>query len=128
MSDNPSTLKYANTHEWVRSDVAGELIVGITDHAQDLLGDLVFADLPEVGQRFSAKEECMLLESVKAASDIYMPVSGEISAINTKLEDEPEIINEDSFGEGWLFKIQADNSADIEGLLSAEDYERSLDE
>lgn len=128
MSDNPSTLKYADTHEWVRVEDSGELTVGITDHAQDLLGDLVFAELPEVGQRFSAKEECMLLESVKAASDIYMPVSGEISAVNTKLEDEPEIINEDSFGDGWLFKVQADNNADIEGLLSAEGYESSLDE
>jgi len=128
MSDNPSTLKYADTHEWVRLEDSGELTVGITDHAQDLLGDLVFAELPEIGQRFSAKEECMLLESVKAASDIYMPVSGEISAVNTKLEDEPEIVNEDSFGEGWLFKIQADNSADIEALLSAEGYESSLDE
>jgi len=125
---NPSSLKYANTHEWVKLEDSGELTVGITDHAQDLLGDLVFAELPEVGQRFSAKEQCMLLESVKAASDIYMPVSGEISAVNTRLEDEPEIINEDSFGEGWLFKIQADNSADIESLLSAEGYETSLDE
>jgi len=125
---NPSSLKYADTHEWVNLEDSGELTVGITDHAQDLLGDLVFAELPEVGQRFSAKEQCMLLESVKAASDIYMPVSGEISAVNTKLEDEPEIINEDSFGEGWLFKIQADNTSDIEGLLSAEGYETSLDE
>lgn len=125
---SPSTLKYANTHEWVRLEESGELTIGITDHAQDLLGDLVFADLPEVGQHFSAQEECMLLESVKAASDIYMPVSGEISAINSELEDEPEKINEDSFGEGWLFKIQPDNSADIEALLSAEDYETSLDD
>jgi len=128
MSSNPSSLKYADTHEWVRVEDSGELTVGITDHAQDLLGDLVFAELPEVGQRFSAKEECMLLESVKAASDIYMPVSGEISAVNTKLEDEPEIINEDSFGEGWLFKIQADNNDDVEALFSAEGYESSLDE
>ena len=125
---NLSSLKYANTHEWVRLESSGELTVGITDHAQDLLGDLVFAELPEVGQRFSAKEECMLLESVKAASDIYMPVSGEISAINTKLGDEPEIINEDSFGEGWLFKIQPDNASDIESLLSEQGYENSLDE
>ncbi len=125
---NPPSLKYARTHEWVKLEESGEVMVGITDHAQDLLGDLVFAELPEVGQRFSAKEECMLLESVKAASDIYMPISGEISAINTKLVDEPEIINEDSFGEGWLFKIQPDNSSDIESLLSAEAYESSLDE
>lgn len=125
---NPPALKYVDTHEWVKREESGELIVGITDHAQDLLGDLVFADLPEVGQRFSAKEECMLLESVKAASDIYMPVNGEISEINPQLEDEPEIINEDSFGEGWLFKIKADNAEDIDGLLSAEQYENSLDE
>ena len=126
--DNPNSLKYAETHEWVKSDESGEMVVGITDHAQDLLGDLVFAELPEVGQRFSAKEEVMLLESVKAASDIYMPVSGVISAVNTALEDEPELINEDSFGEGWLFKFEADNSADIDGLLSAEEYESSLDD
>lgn len=127
MSNNPDTLKYAESHEWVRVEGIGELIVGITDHAQDLLGDLVYVELPEVGQRFSAKEECMLLESVKAASDIYMPVSGEISAVNSALEDSPELINEDSFGKGWLFKIQPDNKSDIEGLLSAEDYETSLD-
>jgi len=126
--DNPTSLKYADTHEWVKSDGTGELTVGITDHAQDLLGDLVFAELPEVGQRFSAKEQCMLLESVKAASDIYMPVSGVISAVNTALEDSPELINEDSFGEGWLFKFEADNSSDIEGLLSAQEYESSLDD
>ncbi|MFW5451040.1 MAG: glycine cleavage system protein GcvH [Methylophagaceae bacterium] len=126
--DNPSSLKYADSHEWARLEDSGEITVGITDHAQDLLGDLVFAELPGVGQRFAAKEQCMLLESVKAASDIYMPVGGEISAINTVLEDEPELINEDSFGEGWLFKIQPDNANDLEGLLSAEDYELSLDD
>lgn len=126
--NNPTSLKYADTHEWVRLEDTGELTVGITDHAQDLLGDLVFAELPEVGQRFSAQEQCMLLESVKAASDIYMPVSGEISAVNTNLEDEPELINQDSFGEGWLFKLQADNASDVDALLSADDYEASLDE
>lgn len=125
---NPTSLKYAETHEWVRVEQTGELTVGITDHAQDLLGDLVFAELPEVGQRYASKEECMLLESVKAASDIYMPVGGEISAVNTNLDDEPELINQDSFGDGWLFKIQPDNQADIEALLSSEAYEASLDE
>jgi glycine cleavage system H protein len=125
---NPVFLKYAQTHEWVRLEDNGELTVGITEHAQDLLGDLVFAELPEVGQRFSAKEECMLLESVKAASDIYMPVNGEISAINTVLIDEPEVTNQHPFTEGWLFKVQPDNATDIDGLLSADDYEKSLDE
>jgi glycine cleavage system H protein len=126
---NPSSLKYADTHEWIRpEEVGGELTVGITEHAQDLLGDLVFAELPEVGQRFAAKEECMLLESVKAASDIYMPVSGEITAINMALVDEPELINQQPFGDGWLFKIQPDNATDIDGLLSAESYAQFLDE
>ncbi len=125
---NPTSLKYAETHEWARLEDNGEITVGITDHAQDLLGDVVFADLPEVGQRFSAKEECMLLESVKAASDIYMPVSGEISAINSNLEDTPEMINEDSFGEGWLFRFVPDNKDDLNALLSATAYEDSLDQ
>lgn len=128
MSSNPTSLKYVETHEWLKADDLGELIVGITDHAQDLLGDLVFAELPRVGQRFSAKEQCMLLESVKAASDIYMPVNGVISAVNSALEDSPELINKDPLGEGWLFKFEADNIADIEGLLSAEQYESSLDD
>jgi glycine cleavage system H protein len=125
---NPTSLKYADTHEWVRLEQTGEITVGITDHAQDLLGDMVFAELPEVGQRFAAKEQCMLLESVKAASDIYMPVGGEISAVNSNLEDEPELINQDSFGDGWLFKLQPDNASDIDALLSADAYEASLDE
>ncbi|MDF1589192.1 MAG: glycine cleavage system protein GcvH [Gammaproteobacteria bacterium] len=125
---NPDSLKYVETHEWVRLEANGEITVGITDHAQDLLGDVVFADLPEVGQRFSAKEECMLLESVKAASDIYMPISGEISAINANLEDAPEMINEDSFGEGWLFRFVPDNKDDLSALLSATAYEDSLDQ
>lgn len=125
---NPNSLKYAETHEWVRREDNGELTIGITEHAQDLLGDLVFAELPEVGQRFAAKEECMLLESVKAASDIYMPMSGEVSTINMALVDEPELINQDPFGDGWLFKIQPDNAADIDGLLSAEAYESTLDQ
>jgi len=125
---NPSSLKYVASHEWVRQEDNGELTVGITEHAQDLLGDLVFAELPELGQRFVAQEECMLLESVKAASDIYMPVSGEISAINLDLVDSPELINQDPFGQGWLFKIQADNNNDIDALLSEDEYESSLDE
>lgn len=125
---NPTSLKYAETHEWARLENNGEITVGITDHAQDLLGDVVFADLPEVGQRFSAKEECMLLESVKAASDIYMPISGEISAINFSLEDAPEMINEDSFGQGWLFRFVPDNNDDLNALLSATAYEELLDQ
>lgn len=125
---NANSLKYADSHEWARLEQSGEITVGITDHAQDLLGDLIFAKLPQVGQRFAAKEQCMLLESVKATSDIYMPISGEISAINTALEHDPELINEDSLGQGWLFKIQADNAHDLAGLLAATEYELLLDD
>lgn len=125
---NPSELKYAATHEWVRQEDNGELIVGITDHAQDQLGDLVFVELPEVGKRFEAAVACMLLESVKAASDIYMPVIGEIVAVNSTLEDEPEQVNEDSFGDGWLFRLKPDSIEDVAALLTAEDYELTLDD
>ena len=123
----PEHLRYAKTHEWVRLEDGGEITVGITDYAQDLLGDVVFADLPKVGAHFSKNEVCMLLESVKAASDIYMPVSGEIIAINATLDDNPEKINEDAWGEGWLFKCQPDNKEDIAKLLSVQDYEALLD-
>jgi glycine cleavage system H protein len=125
---NPIELHYAATHEWLREDDDGSLTVGITDHAQDLLGDVVFADLPEVGDSFEAGDVCMLLESVKAASDIHMPISGEIIAVNTALEDEPELINQDAFTDGWLFKVQATDPASLNQLMSAEDYEASLDE
>lgn len=125
---NPIELRYAKTHEWTRREEDGTLTVGITDHAQDLLGDLVFADLPEPGSSYNSGEVCMLLESVKAASNIYMPVSGEIIAINQSLEDEPELINSDAFTEGWLFKIQPEDVTAFDKLLSADDYEASLNE
>ena len=125
---NPEQLKYATSHEWVRVEDNGELTIGITDHAQDQLGDVVFADLPAVDLSLAAQQTCMLLESVKAASDIYMPVSGKIIAVNTALEDEPELINEDAYGKGWLFKMKPDNQADVASLLSLGQYEASLDE
>jgi glycine cleavage system H protein len=124
----PTDLKYAKSHEWAQLNDDGLVTVGITYHAQDLLGDVVFVELPEVGSRFSAEEECMLVESVKAASDIYMPISGEIVAVNKELEDEPELINQECYNEGWLFKFQPDNAADLTNMLSATDYESSLDE
>jgi glycine cleavage system H protein len=124
----PTDLKYAKSHEWAQLNDDGLVTVGITYHAQDLLGDVVFVELPEVGSRFSAEEECMLVESVKAASDIYMPISGEIVAVNKELEDEPELINQECYNEGWLFKFQPDNAADLKNMLSATDYEASLDE
>lgn len=126
--NNPIDLFYAETHEWVRQEADGTLTVGITDHAQDLLGDLVYAELPEVGATVEAGQVCMFLESVKAASDIYMPVSGEIADVNPALEDEPELINQDAFGDGWLFKIQPSDEGDLEQLLSAQAYELSLNE
>ena len=125
---NPEQLKYAASHEWIRVEASGELIVGISDHAQDLLGDVVFAEFPELGQDFEANQACMLLESVKAASDIYMPVRGKIMAINNALEDEPELINQDPYGDGWLFKVEPDNTIDFDALMSLSEYEASLDE
>tara|TARA_B100000795_G_scaffold120443_1_gene89641 strand:- start:525 stop:908 length:384 start_codon:yes stop_codon:yes gene_type:complete len=123
---NLENLKYASTHEWVRFEESGELTVGISDHAQNLLGDVVFAEFPEVGKHIEANQSCMLLESVKAASDIYMPVSGKIIALNTALEDEPELINQDSYGAGWLFKVAPESNLDIETLMSLSDYNASL--
>lgn len=128
MNNRSQQLKYAASHEWVRVEEDGQITVGITDHAQDLLGDLVFADLPEVGQTFSREAVCMTLESVKAASDIYMPLSGNIVAINSALEDEPELINQDAFGDGWLFKLAADDISQLDSLLTESEYEASLDE
>ncbi len=124
----PTDLKYAKSHEWAQLGDDGLVTVGITDHAQDLLGDVVFVELPELGSKFAAEEECMLVESVKAASDIYMPISGEIVAVNKELEDEPELINQECYNEGWLYKFQPDNAADLSVMLSADDYESSLDE
>jgi|TARA_B110000967_G_C18884809_1_gene563335 glycine cleavage system H protein len=121
-------LKYATTHEWVRLEESGELMVGISEHAQNLLGDVVFVEFPELGKYIKGNEGCMLLESVKAASDIYMPVSGKITALNIALEDEPELINQDAYGAGWLFKLAPENPIDIETLMSLTEYEESLNE
>jgi glycine cleavage system H protein len=125
MSKTPSELKYARTHEWVR--VEGDVAtVGITDHAQDALGDLVYVELPEVGDTVAASDEAGVVESVKAASDIYAPVSGEIIAINEALTDSPEIINSDPYHDGWMYKIRMSDAAELEDLLSAEDYEAEV--
>ena len=128
MSNIPSDLKYASSHEWVRNEGDGTFTVGISEHAQELLGDMVFVELPEVGDAVDAGEDCAVAESVKAASDIYAPVGGEIVAINEDLEDSPELVNSDPYGDGWLFKIKADDAAEVEGLLDAEGYENSIDE
>ena len=126
MSNIPAELKYIASHEWLRLEDDGTITVGITEHAQDLLGDVVFVELPEVGANITVDEEIAVVESVKAASDVYAPISGEVIAINENLEDEPETINSDPYGEGWLYKMKATNLEDYESLLTAEEYENEL--
>jgi glycine cleavage system H protein len=128
MSNIPSELKYAASHEWVRNEGDGVVTVGITEHAQDLLGDMVFVELPEVGSTVDAGDDCAVAESVKAASDIYAPVSGEIVAVNEELEDSPELVNSDAYGDGWMFKIKMSDTAELDALLDAEGYQNVVDE
>lgn len=126
MSDTPSELRYASSHEWSRLEEDGSITVGITNHAQDALGDVVFVELPEIGRLLSAGDECAVVESVKAASDIYAPVGGEVIAINEALADSPELINSDPYGEAWLFRIQPTDSSELDELLDADDYLASI--
>lgn len=128
MSNIPKELKYASTHEWVRNEGDGIFTVGITEHAQDLLGDMVFVELPEVGANVAAGDDVAVCESVKAASDIYAPIAGEIVEVNEDLEDAPETVNNDPFGDGWLFKIKAEDPSEVESLLDAEGYQAVIDE
>lgn len=126
MSNIPADLKYVASHEWLKLEDDGIITVGITDHAQDLLGDVVFVELPEVGRTVSADEEIAVVESVKAASDVYAPIAGEIVEINEELVDSPELANEDPYGKAWFFKIKPANVADYDDLLSAEKYQSAL--
>lgn len=126
MSNIPSDLKYVASHEWLKLEADGIITVGITDHAQDLLGDVVFVELPEVGTAVEADQEIAVVESVKAASDVYAPISGEIVEINDELVDSPELANEDPYGKAWFFKIKPSNPSDYDGLMSADEYEGSL--
>ena len=128
MSNIPTDVRYASTHEWVRPDGDGVFTIGISDHAQGLLGDMVFVELPEVGAEVGAGDDVAVAESVKAASDVYAPISGEIIDVNTELEDSPELVNSDPFGEGWLFKIKAEDSKEVEGLLDAKGYEGKIED
>ncbi|MYK27239.1 MAG: glycine cleavage system protein GcvH [Gammaproteobacteria bacterium] len=121
MSDTPDDLRYASTHEWARLD-DGSVVVGISDYAQDALGDVVYVELPEVGQEVQAGEEIAVVESVKAASDIYAPVGGVVEAVNEALDDSPEIVNQDPYGDGWFFQIAPDDESQLEDLLNAEAY------
>ncbi|MCG9731146.1 glycine cleavage system protein GcvH [Shewanella sp. Isolate13] len=128
MSNIPAELKYASSHEWIRKEEDGSYTVGISEHAQELLGDMVFVELPEVGDDVSAGEDCAVAESVKAASDIYAPLSGEVIAVNEALEDSPELVNSDAFGDGWFFRVMPTDLAELDNLLDAEGYQAVIDE
>jgi len=128
MSNIPDELKYTNSHEWVRDEGNGEITVGITDHAQDLLGDIVFVELPELQQALDNGTESAVVESVKAAADVFSPCEGEIVAINTILETTPQLVNVDPYGEGWLFKIRVNNDGLLNKLLDAESYAKEINE
>jgi len=121
----PAELKYTTSHEWVRVEADGTVAVGITEFAQDALGDIVFVDLPKVGTTLAAGKDCAVVESVKAAGDIYAPLSGEVVAVNDAVSDAPESINADAFS-AWLFKLKPANAADVDGLLSAEAYAQNI--
>jgi len=123
MSEVPVELGYAATHEWAKQDEEGLIVIGISDHAQDALGDIVYVELPEVGQQIVAGEEAGVVESVKAASDIYAPVSGAVAEINDALEDSPETVNQDPYGDGWFFKLKVTDERELDDLLDAEAYE-----
>jgi len=127
MSEVPSELKYTKSHEWLRIEDDGLITIGVSDHAQELLGDLVFVELPEVGIEYTAGDECCVVESVKAASDVYMPVSGEVVEINEALAGEPEIINTSPYDNGWLFKVKA-SAEELDELMDAEEYLAEIDE
>lgn len=128
MSNVPNELKYRESHEWVRKEADGTYTVGITEHAQELLGDMVFIDLPEVGSSFAAGDDCAVAESVKAASDIYAPLSGEVVAVNDVLETSPELVNSEPYASGWLFRLKASDESELEQLMDAEAYLASIDE
>ena len=122
MSEVPIELGFASTHEWAKQDEEGLIVVGISDHAQDALGDIVYVEMPEVGQQILAGEEAGVVESVKAASDIYSPVSGTVGEVNERLDDSPETVNQDPYGDGWFFKLRANDDRELDELLDADAY------
>jgi glycine cleavage system H protein len=123
MSQTPLELRYASSHEWARLEEDGTVTVGISDHAQEALGDVVFVELPDVGSTLAASDEAGVVESVKAASDIYAPIGGEVLAINELLEDSPETVNSDPYHDGWLYQLQPEDLGELEKLLSAQEYD-----
>jgi glycine cleavage system H protein len=126
MSDIPSNLKYADSHEWVLDNGDGTVTVGISDHAQELLGDVVYLELPDVGSETTATEQFSLVESVKAASDIYAPVSGEVVEVNEALDDSPELVNESPYGDAWIAKIKLSDPSELDKLLDAGAYASTI--
>jgi len=122
MSDIPADLKYLETHQWVRVEADGTATVGITDFAQEQLGDVVYIGVPEVGVTVNGGEEAGVAESVKSASDVFSPVTGEVIEVNEKLEDEPEAVNEDPYGDGWMFKVKLADLGELDGLMDADAY------
>lgn len=128
MSNIPAELKYTTSHEWVRKEEDGTYTVGITEHAQELLGDMVFVELPDVGDVVASGDEAAVAESVKAASDVFAPLSGEVVAINDDLEDAPELVNSDVYGDGWLFRIKPSDLAELDELMDADAYLASIED
>ena len=127
MSQTPNELKYASTHEWARLEEDGSVTVGITDHAQNALGDVVFVELPDVGSDLTQGQEAGVVESVKAASDVYAPISGRVIAVNDALEDAPETINGDPYHEGWFYRLEPSDVAELDDMLSAEAYQEQVE-
>ena len=128
MSNIPGNLKYTASHEWVLDNGDGTVTIGISEHAQEMLGDVVFVDLPDTGDEIEAGESFSLVESVKAASDIYAPISGEIVEINEELEDSPELINEEPYEGGWIVKVKMSDASELDNLKDAEEYLSSIEE
>lgn len=128
MSEIPEDLRYLPSHEWARKNLDGTITIGITDHAQEQLGDVVFVELPEMGEHVSAREECAVVESVKAASDIFAPISGEVIEVNEALDDEPELVNEAAYTDGWFFRIRPDDISELDDTLDAEGYAAEIEE
>ena len=126
MSKVPANLKFTKSHEWVKSEANGQVTVGISDHAQDLMGDMVYIDLPKVGAQLVAGQDCAVVESVKAASDVYAPLAGEVTEVNSAVVDAPETVNKDPYGSGWLFRMKPASAADVNKLMDAKAYEQLL--
>ena len=128
MNEIPGDLKFMKSHEWARVEGDGKVTIGISDHAQGLLGDLVYVELPNVGDRVEAGTACAVVESVKAASDVYTPVTGKVVEVNTALSDKPETINEDAYGDGWILVIEAEEPEQLNDMLGPDDYAELLEE